>query len=281
MAVDRPNAHFVPNPAATGWGVWGMVEAVAKTLDHALELGEFDYFQLLSPVDLPIRPVAEFEAYLRQNAHDVAVDHVFLDDDPIAFMCFAYRAITAPGSWSERLMWKLHEAYFGRERITVNRNGLAFPPQARVNARGDLVPSARLAQWLTQRWYALASARLDGGASRRLAAGGTWFGANRKGCEALRDALANPQLERRFSWIFSPDEIVLPTLLAGSGFRLATGNVAVSTFEGARPRWIDDNELATLTESGRYFARKFPDDPDAPIRRQVLARVGAPARVAS
>ncbi|MEZ5654150.1 MAG: beta-1,6-N-acetylglucosaminyltransferase [Burkholderiaceae bacterium] len=281
MRVNRPNVHWVPEPVRTGWGVWNINVAIFKTIEHALRHWQFDYFQLLSPVDLPLRPVREFEAYIQRDTHDAAIDHVFLDQDPIALMCFAYRAVSFPGAPGWRVLWKLNQAYFDPGRGTVNRNGLAFPPHPRLDRHGRPTIGARLAGRVTRAWYAMAQRRLDPAGRFRLAAGGTWFGANRRACEALIAAAADPALERRFSRLFSPDELVLPTVLAGAGLRLAPGNLAVSTFESARPRWIDEQELLALGATGRFFARKFPDDPHAPVRRALLARLASNDGVAA
>ncbi|MEZ5659073.1 MAG: hypothetical protein R3E83_11245 [Burkholderiaceae bacterium] len=285
LRINRPNAFFVPEPEATGWSGWGTMRAITKTVRHAIEHLNCDYFQLLTPVDLPLRPLSEFEAYISADAHDVAVDHVFLDADPIAFMCFAYRAWAPEGSALYRLQWLLHEAYFEPGYATVNRHGLSFPERAREARGGGLAWRARAAEWLTGRLFDF-SARAHPGALR-AAAGGTWFGANRRGCEALLRAADDPAQCARFQSIFSPDELMVPTVLANAGLRVAPGNLWVSPFEGARPRWLGMDDLPTLRASGRYFARKFPDDPQAPVRVALLAQLagnapenGPPERVA-
>lgn len=271
MVVDRPNVHFVPQPEHTGWGDWGFMLAILRTVRHALEHMSFDYFQLLSPVDLPVRPIAEFEAHVARDTHDAAIDHVFLDEDEVAFMSYAYRMFLRPRSPVSRVQWRLCEAYFVDAQNRRNRAGLSFPVAARRTADGRLTFGARSALWLNRMLYER-SARSHADTGRQCV-GGTWFGANRKGCEALIRAADRPGVNERFAPIFAAAEVMPATLLANAGLRLAPGNLLVSRFDHARPRWLGPEDLPEVQASGRYFARKFPDDPDAPVRRELLARL--------
>ena len=60
-----------------------------------------------------------------------------------------------------------------------------------------------------------------------------------------------------------------------SGLPYGPGNHVVSQYVGARPQWLGLDELDALEKSGKYFARKFPDDPHAPVRLRLLERLGA------
>ena len=60
-----------------------------------------------------------------------------------------------------------------------------------------------------------------------------------------------------------------------SGLPYGPGNYVVSRYVGARPQWLDLDDLDDLEKSGKYFARKFPDDPNAPVRLRLLERLGA------
>jgi len=53
--LTAPNVRFVPNPRRTGWAVFGFVEGIFHSLQHATANFDFDYLQLLSPTCLPLR----------------------------------------------------------------------------------------------------------------------------------------------------------------------------------------------------------------------------------
>ena len=65
------------------------------------------------------------------------------------------------------------------------------------------------------------------------------------------------------------------TAVVMSGLPYGPGNHLVSQYVGARPQWLDLDDLDALEKSDKYFARKFPDDPNAPVRLRLLERIGA------
>jgi len=68
-----------------------------------------------------------------------------------------------------------------------------------------------------------------------------------------------------------PDEFCFQTLLANEGWRIGESNHLISRFEDAHPVMLGLPDLPVLARSPRFFARKFPDEPSAPVRRAVLA----------
>jgi hypothetical protein len=273
--LTGPNVHFVPDPAKTGWADWGLVAGIQKTIDYCLEHVEFDYLQLMSPVDLPIRPIAEFEAFLAKGQEQFHCDAVSLDADEMAFLSFAYRAYAVERSPTYRLLWRLWLAYFGKHPETELRAGLAIPVAGRCGRDGRLSIAARSAA-LASHWIVDRLRRHDPMLTRFPAhVGGMWFGATRRGCEYLSRELQNPDLLRRFRQYFCASEMLFNTAVVLSGLPYAPGNHVVSQYVGARPQWLGLDDLDDLEKSGKYFARKFPDDPHAPVRLRLLERIGA------
>lgn len=103
--------------------------------------------------------------------------------------------------------------------------------------------------------------------------GSTWFGARPNVCEYLVRKGSDPEIVDYFRRIQFPDEALFATLLHNSGFRIGAANHIISTFVGGRPRWIQMHHLPRFLASGKYFARKFDDDPHSPVRRTVVERV--------
>ena len=272
--VTGPNVHFVPDPAKTGWADWGLVTGIQKTIDYCLEHLEFDYLQVMSPVDLPIRPIAEFEAFLAHGKEQFHCDAVSLDADEMAFLRFAHRAYAVERSLTYRLLWRLWLAYFGNDPKTELRAGLAIPVAGRRGPDGRPPLAARGAA-IASHWIVDRLRRRDPMLTRFPAhVGGMWFGATRRGCEYLSRELRTPDLLRRFRQYFCASEMLFNTAVVMSGLPHGPGNHLVSQYVGARPQWLDLNDLDALEKSDKYFARKFPDDPHAPVRLRLLERIG-------
>ena len=274
FSVTGPNVHFVQDPARTGWADWGLISGIGKTIEHCLEYVDFDYFQLLSPVDMPIRPLSEFEAFVASSGQDFHCDTVSLDTDEMAFMSFAYRAYALQGSLPYRLLWRLWLTYFGSDPETESRAGLAIPVSGR-SLEGGRTPAtvrfaARASHWMVD--YLRGRDPLL--ARYPLHIGGMWFGASRAGCEYLVECLRDPEFVARFRHYFCAGEMLFNTAVAMSDLPSGQGNHAISQYIGPRPQWIGLDDLDELAATGKYFARKFPDQPEAPVRLEMLTRLG-------
>lgn len=274
FVIKGPNVQFVQDPAKTGWADWGLISGISKTIEHCLASVDFDYFQLLSPVDMPIRPLSEFERYISTSQCDFDCDTVPLDADEMAFQAFAYRAYALQGSLPYRVLWRLWLAFFGSDPDTEARAGLAIPVSARSRPDGRIAPTAR--------WAAKASHLIVDRLRRRdpllarypLNVGGMWFGASRAGCEYLVEQLRDQAFVARFRHYFCAGEMLFNTAVAISGRSNGQGNHAISRYIGPRPQWIGLDDLDELIGTGKFFSRKFPDQPDAPVRLEMLERLG-------
>lgn len=273
--IVGPDVHFVPSPAKTGWADWGLVAGIHKTIGYALEHLSFDYLQLLSPVDLPIRPLPDFEAFLAASPAQFHCDAISLADDEMAFMSFAYRVYAIERSMPYRLLWRLWLTYFGSDPETELRGGLAIPLSGRCDSEGKLTLAARAASKATHRIVHHLCQRDPKLARFPAHVGSMWFGASRQGCEHLWERLRDPALLERFRDYFCAGEMLFNTTVALSGMPYDRSNHALSAFVGARPQWLGPEDLDRLETSGKHFARKFPDDPHSPVRRAVLERIGA------
>ena len=276
----RPNLRFVPLPARTGWGEWSLCEAVLRLVEAALKDREWEYFQLLSGSCLPVQPIAAFEAFVARRTADVHMDLAGLDTDADLMMSHGWRAYAPAGTLRIRLLLRLRAAYLGGHAATVSRHGLGVALPANDGPRSV---RARLAA------SALRAARRVsfGGRLHPFAdglgcfVGSTWFGASRSACEYLVSRRDDDRLRQWFRQVHAPDEFYFQTVFGNADFEIAESNHLVAPFQGAHPaRWAVA-DLPALLGSGRFFARKFPDHPDAPVRRAVLEQIGAlPARTA-
>ena len=274
----RPNLRFVPLPARTRWGDWSLCDAVLRLVEEALKDRGWDHFQLLSGSCLPVQPIAAFEAFVERRTADVQMDLASLDAEPDVLMSHGWRAYAPAGTLRMRVLRRLRAAYLGDAARTVERHSLGVDLRTDDGARP---PLARLAAAATR-------------AASRVALGGrlhpfhdglgcfvgsSWFGASRRACEHLVSRRDDDPLARWFRGVHCPDEFYFPTVFGNADFDIGASNHAVSPFRGAHPARWTVADLPALFGSGRFFARKFPDHPDAPVRRAVLEHVGAlPAR---
>ena len=122
--IDEPNVAFVPNPAVTGWGTWGFCEAIVRTLEYCLANVPFDYFQLLSPTCLPLRPIDEFESYVSRSGYDGNVDLIELTRDRDVMMTFGWRFLAPRGTLMLAALRRARSWYFSRDVSSRHRSGL-------------------------------------------------------------------------------------------------------------------------------------------------------------
>lgn len=284
FGIDRPNARLIPDPKVTGWGTWGLVEAILHALRFSLDHEDCDYVQLLSEGCLPIRPLREFEAYVAADEADINADFIELRrDDLDAWMTYACRAFLPAGSFRHRMARRAKKWYFGPDAKIVPRQSLAL-----LHASNPVPPLVAL-----RRRFAVEFTRLlvEGPGSLsfysselRPVVGSTWFGARRHVCEWLLQSAENPRLREFFASLAIVDEHFFPALLASSPFRRAPSNHVISQFDASgHTMHIGMEDIEAMCATGRFFARKFPSDPGAPVRIRALERaapvlVGVQAR---
>lgn len=279
LADYRPtaaNVELVPDPRDTGWGTWGFSDAIFHTLRYALDRYDFDYFQLLSPTCLPLRPIQEFEAFVATDPADVHADQIAVDCDNDIFMNFGYRTFASFPSLKFKLLRKLRSWYLREDTDFIQAHSLAIFRHPDPDRGRRLNPIERCTLWLTRQatrgW--LSSHPFN--ETFRPMIGGTFFGARRNVCEHLVAIWERGEIPEYLKHLMIVDETLFASLIGNSGFRVGDSNHAINDFnrEG-HPRWIDQGDLDRLTTTGRFFGRKFPDDPDAPIRHEQLKRLDA------
>ena len=266
FALSAPNAHFVPQPRRTGWAQFGFVEGIFHALQHALAHLEFDYLQLLSPTCLPIQPMAAFERHVSgvAEAHFGCVD---LGSDTDARMCVGYRAWTAEGSVMHRVMRRLSRIYFEGSAGRREEAGIWLR-----SGRGTH-PAAVLAGGLLQSLAWPAVGRHLRTQPLHLYYGSTWFGARRHIVAAMVRAWQQPGVQAHFSRVRIAEEFLVPSLLMKAGAHKGPLHHLIQRFDHAHPGVFTLADLDRLAQSGAFFARKFPDDPQAPVRLRVLAEL--------
>jgi hypothetical protein len=276
FVLSASNARIIADPRPTGWGTWGFSDAILHTVEHALAHYEFDYFQLLSPTCLPLRPLAEFEHFVASDRAQAHADCTPVDASDDVLMTFGYRTFAPGASLRMRVLRKLRGWYFGEAPELVQTASLSMLRRSGGETSAPLSPGGRLA---------LAATRLAAGAGARYGPfgdglrpmiGGVFFGARRHVCQRLVRARGDTRLMAYVRELQIVDETLFPTLLWNLARPVGPANHAINAFTGeGSPRWIDASDLDRLHASGRFFARKFVDDPRDPTRLRTIERVAA------
>lgn len=264
------NVLFVPNPVRTGWGRFSFVDAIFHSLRHAMAHLEFDYLQLLSPTCLPIKPIGAFEAHVNGDAeaHYGCIDLMANHD---TLMSLGHRVFAPDGTLRYRLARYLtFNQYYRGVSSRQEEAGIWYKTGFAATRSGRMTLAARLARLTITALSKPHIGRHRFSDAFPPYAGSVWFGARRHVIGALIAAYAGPGIRESFSTIVIAEEFLIPTLLKTLGIRSATLNHYISVFDEAHPKWLAESDLDTLRRSSAFFARKFPDDTTAPIRKRVL-----------
>lgn len=276
FSVSGPNISYVREPRRTGWANWGFSQGILRLVGEALETQQFDYFQLLSPTCLPVRPIEDFQRHLAACGADFLVDAVRLDSDPQVLMSHGWRAYAPANSLQQRLLRRARKWYFGNDAVVTSRSGLAFPSTSLLGAGGAAGLRAEAAHRLTLKAQEGRGFSHPFNRDFPCYAGSTWFTASRRGCQYLLERAADESLTLPFSRMHMGDEMFFPSVFMNSGLACAPAVHYIARFEDARPAWFDLADIDEIRRSGAYFARKFPEDPDHPVRHAAKALLVSP-----
>lgn len=264
--LRAPNVRWVPDPRRTGWADFGFVEGIFHSLRHALANLDFDYLQLLSPSCLPIKPLARFEAEVATGV-DAHFDCLDLFGDRDVLMNVAYRAFTPQQSLRHRIARRATDIYFGD---STGRRDVAGIWLRSGGGRG-VVP--RAAGAFLRALARASDGRLPFDAQLRPCYGTAWFGARREIVAGMVGLFERPGVREAFGRLRIPEEFMFPSMLTRLARTKGPMNHEHKRFQGARTGIFDIGDRKLLLDSRAFFARKFPDDPAAPIRRWVLAEL--------
>ncbi len=273
---QMPNGYLVPDARPTGWGDWDFVSGILRTVRYGLENFEFDYLQLLSPTCLPIRQVDEFVEHLANTNADAYCEPISLDEDADAQVSYAHRVYFAQGTIRQRAVCRAMTIARGTDYRLDYQSGLAI-------ARPPIAQKQRV---LTNRaGIALARAIDRGLFGRHLFSsrfrpfmGSTWICANRSVLQYLLAQALDDRIHKHFSKCKLIDECFIASVIGNSNFQLAPINTFVNDFDRhGHPKVLTLADEPRLRGNGKFFARKFNDDPSDPLRQAVLRDLSSPS----
>jgi hypothetical protein len=238
-----------------------------------MERDDWDFIQLLSPTCMPIRPISDFHAHLVASGADYLIDGVNIDTSDHIFMSHGWRAFAPEGTLRHRVLRRARRWYLGDDSLVSNYAGLAFPTRSRLDDGRVAGLKARIGLRVMQIARAGLGFRHVFSGSFPCHTGSNWFGASRKGCAYLLSKTEGTPLLEYFKGIHMPDEMLYPSVFMNSDLKGGVGVHHVSAFVGARPAWITSADLDEVLNSGKFFARKFPEDASSDVRLELARRL--------
>ena len=227
LFLQSQNIKFIINRVRVHWGAYSVVQATVNGLSEILKTGnKYDYINLMSGQDYPLK-----------STYDI---HYFLENNPNkAFM----HTLSVENEWKEAIhrITKYHLSeytFFGKYTLEKWLN-LFLPLRKMPN---NLVAVGR------SQWFTITSTH----------------------AEYLVNYLQkNKNVKRFFELTWGSDEFVFQTILFNSEYRkdIVNDNLRYIDWseKKASPKTLTINDLSTLLNSGKLFARKFNETLDCLI----------------
>lgn len=227
LFLQSQNIKFIINRVRVHWGAYSVVQATVNGLSEILKTGnKYDYINLMSGQDYPLKSTSDI--------------HYFLENNPNkAFM----HTLSIENEWKEAThrITKYHLSeytFFGKYTLEKWLN-LFLPLRKMPN---NLVAVGR------SQWFTITSTH----------------------AEYLVNYLQkNKNVKRFFELTWGSDEFVFQTILFNSEYRkdIVNDNLRYIDWseKKASPKTLTINDLSTLLNSGKLFARKFNETLDCLI----------------
>ncbi|MGN7785718.1 beta-1,6-N-acetylglucosaminyltransferase [Niabella sp. 22666] len=233
---DLSRVRFIRKRTSVHWGGPSMVYAIAKAiLEIQADRQQYDYINLISAQDFPIKPIHEFVDFLTKNNDKQFISYLEGEEADV---------------WWTSAAARFQNYHFNE--LQVNHKYLAqgwinkLLPKRKVPFEWDLV-GGNCATWWTL--------KLD--------------------CAVYmaQKILEDKQVKSFIKLTWGIDEIIFPTLVMNSPFRSITinNNLRYIDWEeqNAHPKILQMEDYDRLIGSGHFFARKFDESVDS----QVLDRL--------
>ena len=220
--------HFIRKRVDVGWGCYSLVQAELNGLEEIVATNRYDYINVLSGQDFPLRSAEEVYRFFLENRGDE-----FISCEPYS---------TDHAWWQEALPrvrkynfqnWKIPGKY--RIQFLVNR----LMPDRRYPLGHEL---AGRSQWMS---ITVSSARYI--------------------LQFLKD---HPEVVRYFKYVWGADEFIFSTILYNSPFRKnIRDNLMYTDWSRGEPnpKLLTTEDFPLLQQTDKIFARKFDMDADAHI----------------
>jgi len=203
------------------WGSWGLVAATQAAAEMMLDrYPEASHVCLTSGSCLPLRPVPEFERYLRDRPKTDFIESATTADVPWTVGGLSEERFTLRFPFS----WRRHRMLFDRYVQLQRRLGL--------------------------------KRRIPEGIDPHM--GSQWWCLTRRTLEAILTDPARPVFDRYFRKVWIPDESYFQTLARRHTVEIESRSLTLSKFDfQGKPHIFYDDHLQLLRRSDCFVARKI------------------------
>jgi hypothetical protein len=229
-----PRVQFIRHRLDVKWGGYSLTRAALEGMREILRSSvHYDFINLLSGEDYPIKPVEAIHEFLAQH-----IGQSFLECQPDT------------SEW-----WQANQSRFNQYHLTE------------FNFRGQYMVQRVLNRVLPRRKPPLFSTLYGGNM-------GGWYTISRK-CAAfvVEFVDAHPRLRRYARYTWGSDEFLVHSILFNSPLAATIVNNNLRYIDwsagGSNPRILTADDLPTLQDSSRLYARKF----DASHSAQLLTQL--------
>lgn len=227
LFLESENIKFIKNRVSVHWGGYSIVQATVNSFEEILKADiKYDFINLLSGQDYPIKSTS-------------AIHHFFENNLGKAFM----HTLSVANEWQEAIprLTKYHlcNYHFAGKHTVEKWLNILLPSRKMPN---NLVPVGR----------------------------SQWFTITAEHAQYIVTYLQeNKNIKHFFELTWGSDEIVFQTILFNSIYQkdMVNDNLRyIDWSEGkASPKTFTIDDLHTLIDSGKLFARKFNENVDVAI----------------
>jgi Core-2/I-Branching enzyme len=272
------DVHVLTSPEPIVWGTFSIVDAVWRSLGWMTDRLEFDWIVLLSAQDYPIKPLADFGAFLAGTDADVVLNARPVDQ------------IADLAARRNRRRRYLYQCRPVRVRLSVPAwlraarrvRNMCGPAVGVVNNVQPWLQIYRVGDGLPWR-VGVRSRSAPFTADQPCWFGSMWFGISRSATAKLLAAVADqPGYVDYFRRTMVPDEAVTASILGNlAGIRMLRQDLHFIRWTTAKktghPDVLTSADLPELLAASEYFARKFDVAVDADILDALDRHIGAAA----
>ncbi|WP_162817732.1 beta-1,6-N-acetylglucosaminyltransferase [Niabella yanshanensis] len=227
--LESQGVRFVKKRVKVNWGGYSLVEAIVSSLEEIRDGGKpYEFINLLSAQDYPIKKASDFTAFLQENKGKC---FIFYEDVEGLFW------------WKENIV-RLTRYHFND-----------FPVKGKYMAQ-------RLVNFLLPTRKFPMNWKLYGGSCS------TWWTLPAEAAYFLAHTIGNNRKLRRFAKLtWGADEYLFATILMNSDFksRVVNNNYRFIDWseKNPRPKLLTIKDLQAISASESFFARKFDESVDA------------------
>lgn len=226
--ASQRGVHFISNRINVRWGCYSLVQAQLNGIKEILSTGGYDYINVLSAQDFPLRSAGNIFEFFATNKGTEFISSVAYDDDP---------------AWWDEAMHRVRRYNFQNWRIP-GKYRLQFIFNRLMPAR-----SFPLSYTLVGRsqWFSITT-----DCARYM----------------LDFLDKHPEVVRYFKYVWGADEFIFSTIVYNSPFRSRSKDNLMYTdwSEGKpNPKLLTVKDFDALIHSNKLFARKFDMAVDADI----------------